>query len=106
MQDLTVVRTLPLQEAIVAGPASTFRYITADDNAGVRVGVTEFAVGEYEMDLTYSEGLYILEGEISLEADGRIHALKAGDFLWMPANRKITYRAKKACKFLYVIPSA
>lgn len=105
MTDLSVVRTLPLQEALVFGPAKAFRIITADDNAGIRVGVTEFAVGEYEMDLTYSEGLYILEGEISLEADGKAHSLKAGDFLWMPANRKITYRAKQACKFLYVIPS-
>ncbi|MFT3722925.1 MAG: cupin domain-containing protein [Hyphomonadaceae bacterium] len=98
------MQKLPLQPGMVFGPATAFPALKADDGAAIRMGVTEFAVGEYEMDLTYDEGLYILEGEISLEADGETHQLKVGDFLWMPANRRIVYRAKQRCKFLYVIP--
>lgn len=106
MRDLSFVQKLSLQDGLVYGPAKAFPILKVEDGVGLRIGISEFAVGEHKMDLTYAEVLYILEGEIFLEADGNSHLLKVGDFFWMPAHRKIAYRAEQACKFLYVIPEA
>lgn len=104
MNDQTGVRKIELAEAIPSGIATTYRLLSVDDGEGVRTGIAEFSTGELDFDLTYDEGLYILSGEIFVRADGQEHRLLPGDFLWMPANRKITYRAVEPTKFFYVIP--
>jgi len=87
------------------GASVAYPLIPAELNAGLRMGVAEFDRGSVEVDLTYDEAIYVLEGEIEIDGDGETHRLRPGECLWMPAGRKIVYRAPASCKFLYAIPS-
>jgi ethanolamine utilization protein EutQ (cupin superfamily) len=88
------------------GVASVRPLLGRDDEAGMLVGISEFKPGSVDLDLTYDEGVFMLEGEIEIDGDGETHRVAPGEFLWLPRGRKIVYRAAAPCRFLYVIPGS
>lgn len=105
MSSISKIEKLPRKPGIESGVSTAFPLLTADHDAGMRVGVAEFSPGTVNMDLTFNEGIFVLEGEIEIDSDGETHAASAGEFLWMPKGRKIVYRAKVPTRFLYMIPA-
>lgn len=101
---LTAIRKLERQPGLDFGAATAFPILSADLKAGMRIGISEFVAGSVDLYLPYDEAIYMLEGEIEIDGDGETHALKPREFLWMPKGRKIVYRAKAPCRFLYAIP--
>jgi len=105
MGPISKITKLPRQPGKATGVATAFAFLTADHQAGMRMGITEFAPGEVDFDLPFNEGIFVLEGELEIDGDGKTHVIPAGEFLWMPEGRKIVYRAKVPTRFLYMIPT-
>jgi len=105
MPPISRIEKLPRQPGKVTGVATTFPFLTVDQGAAMRVGVSEIAPGEVHLDLPFDEGIFVLDGELEIDGDGATHTLAAGEFLWMPAGRAIVYRASAPARFLYMIPS-
>lgn len=104
MVDLSKMQTLPFQKGIESGVSTAFPLLALADQAGVRCGVSHLQPGTLDMDLTYDEVLYLLEGQVTLESEGESFPLAVGEALWMPANRHIRYSISAPSKMLYVIP--
>jgi ethanolamine utilization protein EutQ len=106
MNNSTPIQKLRPQTGVDVGGATVFRILTEDHGAGMRIGVAEFQPGSVDLDLTYDEAVYVLEGELQIESEGAAHALIPGDLLWMPRGRQIVYRAQAPCRILFAIPAA
>lgn len=105
MGTISKIEKLPRQPGKATGVATAFPFLTADHEAGMRVGVSEIVPGEVDFDLPFNEGIFVLEGELEIDGDGTTHVIPAGEFLWMPEGRRIVYRAKIPTRFLYMIPT-
>jgi ethanolamine utilization protein EutQ (cupin superfamily) len=104
MPKATKIQKLPRQAGLPFGVTTAYPILSRDFEAGMRIGISESAPGALDLDLTYDEAIYMLEGEMDIESEGETHPLKPGDFLWMPRGRQIVYRMKTTCKYLYAIP--
>jgi ethanolamine utilization protein EutQ len=105
MPKATKIQKLQRQPGLPFGVTTAYPILSSDFEAGMRIGISESAPGSVDLDLTYDEAIYMLEGEMDIESEGETHALSPGDFLWMPRGRQIVYRMKTACKYLYAIPA-
>lgn len=104
MIDLNKVRKLAPQDPLSFGVSTATPILSSADRAGMMVGVSQFMVGELDVQMSYDEVLYIVEGELQIDSAGESHKLRAGDFIWLPAGSAITYRATAPCHLLYAIP--
>lgn len=105
MAELTGIQKLPRQAGLTFGPSVAYPVLRREQDVGVAVGISEFQPGEVELDLTYDEGVFVLEGELEIVSEGATHRASVGEFLWLPRGRKLIYRARASCRFLYVIPA-
>jgi len=73
-------------------------------------GKTEMSCGIHEISPSVrvvekapvSDVLYILEGELTIEAGGVTHTYRAGDFAYLCAGHKQTFTVKKRVKHIYI----
>lgn len=105
MSTISKIEKLPRQPGKTTGVATAFAFLTADHQAGMRAGISEIAPGEVDFELPFNEGIFVIDGELEIDGDGKTHVIAPGEFLWMPEGRKIVYRAKVPTRFLYMIPS-
>ena len=105
MGKISKIEKLPRQPGKANGVATASAFLTADHQAGIRVGVSDITPGEVDFELPFDEGIFVIEGELEIDGDGSTHVVNAGEFVWMPEGRKIVYRAKVPTRFLYMIPS-
>lgn len=100
------IEKLVARPGIAMGVSTVHQLIANEDQAGLLVGISEFVPGSVEVEMTYDEGIFVLEGTIEIDGDAETHFVKSGEFLWIPSGRKIVYRALEHCRFFYVIPGA
>jgi ethanolamine utilization protein EutQ len=105
MSNSNPIQKLRPQAGMDVGGATVFRILTEGHGAGMRIGVAEFQPGSIDLDLTYDEAVYVLDGELHIESMGVVHALSPGDLLWMPPGRQIVYPAQAPCRILFAIPT-
>ena len=103
---MSKIEKLAPKAAIEMGVSSVRPFLGRSDGAGMLAGISTFQPGSVDLDLTYDEGVFMLEGEIEIDSDGETHHVGPGEFLWMPRGRKIVYRAATPCRLLYVIPGS
>lgn len=100
------VQKLPRLPGLPFGISTAYPLLPEHLSKTLKFGISEFVPGVVETDLTYDEALYMLEGQVEIEADGETHVLTAGEAIWMPRGRRLAYRASQPCRLLWIIPSA
>ena len=92
----------PLREGVFAGS----RIAEVFDTSGkteMSCGIHEVFASEVVVEKApVSDVLYILEGEITIEADGVAQTFRAGDFAYLKAGARQTYIVRDRVKHVYV----
>ncbi len=103
MRSLDKVMKLEAADPLSVGASTIYRLLNGGDPAGVMLGISVIEGGPTDVELDLDEVLFILEGELRIEAGATSHDLAAGDSLWMPKGEKVRFVVEQRCKLLYII---
>lgn len=87
----------PWQPLDVGGEAEVRTVLGPDRSDTIGAGFVRFRDTAFEWDLSYDEVLYMIEGELAVEADGETVTAGPGDVLSLPSGSRVTYRFRGAC---------
>jgi len=79
---------------------------TREENAALRASIVEYPVGTLgpltEVGQAVTCVVYVVEGELQLEAGGMRDVLETGDCLYLNTDMVVTYKAPTNCRALVV----
>lgn len=102
----TKIERMSPQDHRSFGISKAHPLLTDTHNVGVTMGVTELSPGTVETHQPYDEAIYVIDGAVEVDGDGETFELTAGDCLWLPRNHPVVYRAKQACRYIYIAPTS
>lgn len=91
----------------IAGPpgfARVGRDAHTDVSSTMSCGVVEMQNLNMPWTVLYDEYFYVLEGSMTIRADGIDYVLEEGDGFWIPENTELVYIAgDKTCKMVVAV---
>ncbi len=72
-----------------------------DGNLGA--GFMTFEKSELPWTLTYDEMDYVVEGEFTVKANGKLYIMKPGDVFNIPKGTSVVFGSPSFCKVFYVV---
>lgn len=72
-----------------------------DGNLGA--GFMTFEKSELPWSLTYDEIDYVVEGEFTVKANGKLYTMKPGDVFNIPKGTSVVFGSPSYCKVFYVV---
>ena len=92
----------PIPEGRWAG-SKIAEVFPADGDTKMSCGLHEiFASETVAENPPIDDILYILEGEMEIESDGRVETFRAGDFAYLPAGGRRKFIVRDRVKHIYV----
>ena len=93
----------PLKKVVDGNPQATYYVVSKSNDSRNFSGVWECTPGRFEVNYTWDETIYVLEGLVSIEEDGTIRQFKSGDFVHFPIGLKCTWDVHRTIKKVYTL---
>ena len=80
-------------------------FLNIFNSKGLEAGILRLKEGDKDIQVPHSidEIYFVVEGKGSLEIEGKIRAVKSGDFIFVPANAHHKFTLDSTSKSLLVI---
>lgn len=85
------------------GTTSIARVINPSNSSHIGGGIEYIENATIEWTVTYDEILFICEGRLTLEFEGRQHECTAGDIVWLTEGTHLKYMARERAGFFYAV---
>jgi ethanolamine utilization protein EutQ len=93
-----------LKEAVTpTGTTSIARVINSSISRHMGAGVEYLENVTIDWTVTYDEILFVIEGPLTVEFEGRQHVCRAGDMVWLPEGTHLKYIATTRAGYFYVL---
>lgn len=92
----------PFPEA-PAGQKVGMTDVITEREGNLGAGFMTFEKSELPWTLTYDEIDYVVEGEFTVKANGKLHTMKPGDVFNIPKGTSVVFGSPSYCKVFYVV---
>lgn len=94
----------PIKKVVGGNPQAKYRVVSQSKDSTSFSGIWECTPGRFEVNYSWDEMTYVLEGLVSIEEeDGTIRQFKAGDVVHFPVGLKCTWEVHETIKKVYAI---
>lgn len=85
------------------GTTEIAREVNARVSPSLGAGIEYLEDAVVDWTVTYDEVLFIHEGRLTVEFDGRREECGPGDIVWLPSGTRLKYMARERVGFFYAV---
>jgi ethanolamine utilization protein EutQ len=84
-----------------AGLAEIKPLVTVDESSTLGAGLCRFDRCSFPWQLSYDECIYVIDGRMEVEHDGKTIVAESGDVAFVPSGSSVTYSFPRSCLLFY-----